>query len=745
MTYTFKLSRRLAVSRYCGMLALLLLFNAACADNQPLDNNTDGDAPAWTHEAQIEVFPHFVYAEASQPIQLQARVRLDARQTLALTVEWTATGGRISADGVFSATTPGSYKVVGRGWGKKKGDTTTVVVGDSVPDLVALVLTPDTASLEPDQSRHFDARGKLSDGSLEPVGTVWTGSGGTIDAGGNYVAGAIPGKYHVIATNVSGTLADTASVVVDAPAPAAVALELTPATVNLAAGATQQFTANARMSDGGRTTVQAKFAAMGGTITDAGLFTAGPTGGAYRVIATSADSLADTASVTISAPASGPVIQPGADIQAAVDANPPGTAFLLKAGIHRMQQVLPKDGDSFTGEPGTVLSGARELTSFARSGGYWVVSGQTQQGLASDPVHCEPGFEGCQWPEDLFFDDRILLRVTSEADVGPGKWFFDYAADKIYLGDDPTGHHVETSVSEFAFGGTADNVTIRQLVIEKYASPAQAGAIQGDETAGWVVENCEVRQSHGIGIRIGDRWQVRTCRVHDNGQLGLAKGGTGSLVEGCDIYHNKTVPFKIGFAGGALKFSKSKDLIFQNNAVHDNLGNGVWLDIDNIGYQVRGNTVYNNSSQGIFVEISYGGKVYGNKVYGNGFSETPRMLYGAGILIAASPDVEVFGNEVTNNANGIGAIQQNRGSGAYGPHEISNLYVHDNTVTMTVGRTGLVQTVGDVSYFSSRNNRWVHNTYKLGRNASYFAWIGGSLTETQWRQHGEDVDGTFLR
>jgi hypothetical protein len=64
---------------------------------------------------------------------------------------------------------------------------------------------------------------------------------------------------------------------------------------------------------------------------------------------------------------------------------------------------------------------------------------------------------------------------------------------------------------------------------------------------------------------------------------------------------------------------------------------------------------------------------------------------------------------------------------------------------MTVGRTGLVQTVGDVSYFSSRNNRWVHNTYKLGRNASYFAWIGGSLTETQWRQHGEDVDGTFLR
>jgi hypothetical protein len=121
------------------------------------------------------------------------------------------------------------------------------------------------------------------------------------------------------------------------------------------------------------------------------------------------------------------------------------------------------------------------------------------------------------------------------------------------------------------------------------------------------------------------------------------------------------------------------------------------------------------------------------------------MLYGAGILIAASPNVEVYGNEVTNNANGIGAIQQDRGSGAYGPHEISNLYVHDNVVTMTVGRTGLVQTVGDPSYFTSRNNRWLRNTYKLGPNSTYFAWIGRSMTEAQWRQYGEDVDGVFLR
>jgi parallel beta-helix repeat protein len=746
MTYTFKLSRRLAVSwsQYWGMLVPLLLLSAACTDNELL-SNTDGDAGGWNQAGQVELSPSWVFAEVNQPIQLLARERLSTRVAGDIEVEWTVSGGTITQDGLFSAARPGEYKVVGKGRGGKKGDTTTVVVGDSVSNVVALVLTPDTATLQPAQTRHFAAEGVLSDGTAAPVGTVWTADGGIIDAGGNYVAGSSAGRYHVIATSVSGTLADTATVDVSLAAPTLVAVELTPSTTSLVIGGTKQFVAQGRLSDGGTTAANAQFTASGGTITSAGLFTAGATPGTYRVIAKTSEGLADTSAVTLTGTASGTVIYPGTDIQAVVDANPSGTSFLLKAGVHRMQQVDPKNGNVFTGESGTVLSGARELTTFARSGAYWVVGGQTQRGRATDVKHCEVGYEGCQWPEDLFIDDRLLLRVTSLAQVGPGKWYLDYTTDKIYLGDDPSGRRVETSVSAYAFGGRASNVTLRNLVIEKYASPAQAGAIHGDETTDWRVEDCEVRQSHGIGIRIGDRWQVRGCRVHANGQLGLARGGTGSIIEGCDIYGNKTVPFKTGFAGGALKFSKSKGLVFQNNRVHGNLGNGVWLDIDNIDYQVRDNIVYDNASQGIFVEISYRGKVYNNKVYGNGFGRNSSWLYGAGILIAASPDVEVYGNEVTNNANGIAAIQQNRGSGAYGPHEISNLYVHDNVVTMTEGKTGLAQSVGDNSYFTSRNNRWARNTYTLGRNANYFAWVGGAISEAEWRQAGQDLEGTFRR
>ena len=75
-------------------------------------------------------------------------------------------------------------------------------------------------------------------------------------------------------------------------------------------------------------------------------------------------------------------IYPGTDIQSVVNGYPAGTAFRLKSGVHRMQQVRPRSGDRFTGEAGTILNGSRVLSSFGRSGSYWYASGQTQQGLA---------------------------------------------------------------------------------------------------------------------------------------------------------------------------------------------------------------------------------------------------------------------------------------------------------------------------------------------------------------------------
>jgi parallel beta-helix repeat protein len=54
----------------------------------------------------------------------------------------------------------------------------------------------------------------------------------------------------------------------------------------------------------------------------------------------------------------GVLIKPGESIQAAVNANPAGTTFVLASGTHTGQSVTPKAGDAFIGEAGAILDGA---------------------------------------------------------------------------------------------------------------------------------------------------------------------------------------------------------------------------------------------------------------------------------------------------------------------------------------------------------------------------------------------------
>ncbi len=454
-------------------------------------------------------------------------------------------------------------------------------------------------------------------------------------------------------------------------------------------------------------------------------------------------------------------LHPGDDFQSAVDANPAGTTYLVKAGTHRMQSVLPRTGDTFVGEPGAVMSGARLLTAFDREGPYWVATGQTQQGQ----VHgvCATGHAGCSHPEDLFIDDVPLRQVTQLGEVGPGTWFFDYDADKIYFTDDPTGRKVETSVTRHAFdnfdSGRSESrnypsgVTIRDLVIEKYANPAQHGAIHAGGhangskteglTSGWLVEGVEVRLNHGAGIRIGDATTVRASFVHHNGQLGIGGKGAGSVVEDTEVAHNNWAGFKWGWEGGGTKFSGSVGLVVRGNYVHHNDGPGLWADIDNIHTVYEGNLVSDNTGPGIFHEISYDAVIRDNVVERNGFGST-QWVMGSGIVVAGSPNVEVVGNVVQDNAGGISGMQQDRGSGRYGLYQLRNFHVHGNEVRAAQGYIGVVQDSGDSDVFSAaRANRFEGNTYDVGSVDKPFAWMDAPRTPSEWRAYGHDTDGTF--
>jgi len=304
MTFTHKLARRLALLRSGPVLLLPIL--AACAAGEPFtppDNSSSdpsGDGP-------VALSPREVTLEGKQGLLFRAFESLIPGSSQVTSVEWTATGGSITGDGSYTPTSTGAFRVVGRRKGNPHNppDTSIVVVVPPQPTLVALDLTPSSATVGAGLQQQFTVMGVQSDGAEVPIGVTWTATGGTIDAGGLYTAGNTAGTYKVIAKHVTTSLADTA--VVTVPPATLTAITMTPTSVSLGPGQGQQFSVEGRLSDGTITlTVPVAYTATGGSISVSGYYTAGSTGGTYRVIATAQGGKADTSTVTITASATPP-------------------------------------------------------------------------------------------------------------------------------------------------------------------------------------------------------------------------------------------------------------------------------------------------------------------------------------------------------------------------------------------------------------------------------------------------------
>ncbi len=448
----------------------------------------------------------------------------------------------------------------------------------------------------------------------------------------------------------------------------------------------------------------------------------------------------------------GILIRPGENIQAVVNAAPGGSTFRLGKGVHRMQQITPRSFDRFVGEPDAVLNGSRLLTSFQRQGTVWVAEGQTQRGTLDGECRDNPdgsAYSGCRSPEDLYLDDVPLRQVESLDEVAPGSWYFDYAANRVYMADDPGGRTVEIGVASHAFRSGGRDVQIRGLTIEKYANPSQVGVIHaaGSRTqlaSGWIVEDCEIRLNHGTGILIGDRMTVRRNRILRNGQLGLGGGGSDSLVEANEIAYNNYADFAPAWEAGGTKFFLARNLIVRGNFVHRNDGPGLWTDIDNLGVLYEDNVVTDNTHQGIQHEISFDAIIRNNTVERNG-TAFDEWLWGAQILVQNSSNVEVYGNQVvvdSQGGDGIVLIQQSRGAGSLGAYITRNNRVHDNQITYLGGggQSGAVADFDQDAMLRGGNefNLNLHNVANPRRR--HFAW-GDSLNWDGFRNAGQEADG----
>lgn len=428
------------------------------------------------------------------------------------------------------------------------------------------------------------------------------------------------------------------------------------------------------------------------------------------------------------------IINPEDDIQAIVDSNLPGTKYILRTGTYRLQKITPHAGDIFIGEAGAVLNGSIELQNFQNDGNLWKITGQSQEEEINGI--CKPEYPRCSWSNELFINDVRQRQVNSINEVTQGTWFFDYTEDTIYIGENPDGKTVETSVIDFAFmpNGKNNNVTIKNLQIEKYANPAQLGTINGyisnsEFAAGWIIENNKFINNHGIGINLYTNWTVRKNLITRNGQLGIQGRGLSATVETNEISYNNAAGFDSKWEVGGARFSETLSLNIKDNYSHNNLGPGLWTEIDNLNTIYDSNTVVYNDGIGIQHEISYDAKIKNNFVLYNGAVDSSGLLVSQ-ISIQNSSNVEVFNNIIASGVGGAdGILIENEARGfstattgivEFGKPRISiNNYVHNNAIYNEDSEgtsSGIIISEESDSHYLSlveSTNEFNYNTYYI--------------------------------
>jgi hypothetical protein len=429
------------------------------------------------------------------------------------------------------------------------------------------------------------------------------------------------------------------------------------------------------------------------------------------------------------------------EAQAVVDAHPPGTTFVFEAGTHRGATVVVRDGDRYRGEPGAVLTGAAVLDGFERDGRWW-----SREGLGlplelhgeMDEGHAREGLR-----HDLYLDGSFLRHVEDPEVLGPGRWYLDVEGDRIVMADDPAGRVVELSLDEHAFHGAGTrDVTIEDLVVTRYAAPAQAGAIHAAETLDWTVRRVTATANHGAGVRFGQGTHLLDSTLSYNGQIGLAGAGADGpgrplLVRGNEVTGNGVLGFTWFWEKGGMKLVGTVGAVVEDNVVSRNTGPGIWFDIANTDARVADNHVQGNSIIGVFWELSDGVVIEGNDIRANGWAANDRLA--SGIHVSNASGVLARDNVLVGNTNEVIVVHAPREVMGAAPDDIR---VEGNDITIEGGFVGVSILTDDRDLYDPAVMRFQDNAYTLVDCEPCFFW-DDRITTAAWRELGLDPDSTF--
>ena len=349
--------------------------------------------------------------------------------------------------------------------------------------------------------------------------------------------------------------------------------------------------------------------------------------------------------------------------------------------------------------------------------------------------------------ELIFVNGKALEQKLAKADLVPGSFYLDQAADKIYVRP-AASYTLSAFNSALVEVGTRNgplleirrkhNLILKDFVLQHAIGyPRDGGSFATSvTTGGWghydtrhlLAENILARWNgtQGLGFRANRYTTLRNCRAEYNGFGGFLLSGADVLIEDCTALGNNWKGTRAGFTGDILAGAKAAELTratFERFTSSQNHCMGLWLDVGSRDITIRNSTLTYNDSTGLYFEIFQGPALV----------ENTRIAHNGGSAIAANEargltlrNNTFFGNAAPTFSLGLGSGR----SGNYTDPDSGRTFAWasiDPTDYVLTGNTITQLSPGD-TFFSPQNGQAHWTDFISSLRTSGNTWLGGSPT-----------------
>jgi Right handed beta helix region len=258
----------------------------------------------------------------------------------------------------------------------------------------------------------------------------------------------------------------------------------------------------------------------------------------------------------------------------------------------------------------------------------------------------------------------------------------------------------------YAFTQHATGVKIGFLEVRHFVAPLDEGVVNHDAGAGWVMSHNYMHDNGGAAMILGDHNTAQYNCLDHNAQYGFQIFGDTVNVSFNEISRNDSANVESSNPGcgcsGGMKAWGAGNVALNDNWVHDNMNVGLWVDTNNVGFDISNNVITDNTAEAILYETSYNFHITNNYIARNGFVKglENEGFPNPAIYISESggdarvgskyANSEVANNTLVDNWGGV-TLWENANrycAGAGGDHECTR--VNPSVATMsTCGTTKL--------------------------------------------------------